>query len=54
MLIYVVGDSVNIKRGRVGILLTSLTLPHFYACPKPGLGFPMSYDMVPPILSSWS
>jgi hypothetical protein len=36
------------QEGRVAILLTSLTLPHFYACPKPGLGFPMSYDMVPP------
>jgi len=26
----------------VGIPLTGLTPPHFYACPKPGHGFPMS------------
>ena len=28
---------------RVGIPLTSLTLPHFNACPKPGTGFPITY-----------
>ena len=31
------------QEGRVGITLTSLTLPHFCACPKPGPGFPTSY-----------
>jgi hypothetical protein len=41
----VVGDSV-IKRGRVAISLTGLTLSHFCACPKPGPGFPMSYVVV--------
>ena len=29
-----------------GISLTSLTLPHFCACPKPGPGFLMSYVVV--------
>jgi len=28
------------------ISLTGLTLPHFYACPKPGAGFPMPYVLV--------
>jgi hypothetical protein len=36
-----VGD----QEGRVGIPLTSLTLPYFCACPEPGQGFPMSYVM---------
>jgi hypothetical protein len=31
--------------GRVGIPYTSLTPPHFCACPKPGPGFPKSYDV---------
>jgi hypothetical protein len=31
------------QEGRVGIPLTDLTLPYFCACPKPRLGFPMSY-----------
>jgi hypothetical protein len=35
-----IGDPV-IKR-RVGIPLSSITLPHFCACPKPGAGFPTS------------
>ena len=38
----VTGDPI-IKRGRVGIQLTGLTLPHFCACTKPGLGFPTSH-----------
>ena len=29
-----------IKKGRVGITLTGLILPHFCACPKPEPGFP--------------
>jgi len=33
-------------RGRVESPLTSLTPPHFYACPKPGPGFPVPYVMV--------
>ena len=33
------------QEGRVGIPYTSLTLPHFCACPKPGPGFPKSYDV---------
>jgi len=33
-------------RGRDGNCLTSLTPPHFCACPKPGLGFPMPYVVV--------
>ena len=36
-----VGD----QEERVGIPLTSLTLPYFCACPEPGQGFPMSYVM---------
>ena len=33
-----------IKRGEgAGIPLTIVTLPHFFACPKPWPGFPMSY-----------
>jgi hypothetical protein len=28
------------------IPLSSLTLPQFYACPKPGSGFPSTYIMV--------
>ena len=32
----------NYQDGRVGIPLTGLTLPHFAACPKPGLAFPTS------------
>jgi hypothetical protein len=31
------------QEGRVGIPLTSLTLPHFCACPKTGSGIPTSY-----------
>ena len=34
------------KRGRIGIPLICLSLPHSCACPKPGPGFPMSYVMV--------
>ena len=40
-----VGDPI-MKRGRVGIPLTGLPLPHFCACPKPGPGFPMLYVML--------
>ena len=40
-----VGDLI-VKRGRVGILLTGLALPHFCAYLKPGHAFPMSYVMV--------
>jgi len=32
--------------GRFRIPLTSLTLPHICACPKPGPGFPKSYVVV--------
>ena len=35
-----------IKRGRVGISLSGFTLPHFYACSKPGLEFPTWYFMM--------
>jgi hypothetical protein len=35
--------SINIQEERDGIPLTGLTHPHFYACPKPGPGFPTSY-----------
>jgi hypothetical protein len=31
---------------RIDIPLTALTLPHFYACSKPELGFPTSYVVV--------
>ena len=33
------------QEGNVVIPLTSLTPPHFYACSKPGSGFPTSYVM---------
>ena len=33
---------------RIGIPLTSLTPPHFCACPMPGSGFPTSYAIAPP------
>jgi hypothetical protein len=33
---------LEIKLSSVGIPLTSLTLPHFCSCPKPGPGFPTS------------
>jgi len=39
----VIGDPI-IKRGRVGVPLTCLTLPHI--CPKPGLEFTKSYGVV--------
>jgi hypothetical protein len=39
-------DKHNYQEGRIGIPLTSLTLPHFCVCPKPGLGFPTSYYAV--------
>ena len=32
--------------GRIWIPLTALTPPHFYACLKPGPGFPTSYVVV--------
>ena len=35
-----------IKRGRIGISLTCLTLPHCCACPKSEPGFPLPYAMV--------
>ena len=47
-----VGDLI-IKTGMVGILLTSLTLPHFCACPKPGPGFPLAYVMEFFMFNSW-
>jgi len=34
------------QEGRVGILLTDLTSPHFCACPKTGFGFPTSCVVV--------
>jgi len=34
------------QEGKVAIPLTSLTLPHFCACHKPGPGFPTSHFMV--------
>ena len=37
-----VGDTI-IKRERVGIPFTSLTVSHFCASPKPGPGFPILY-----------
>jgi hypothetical protein len=33
------GDPI-VKKGRVGIPLTGLILPHFCNCPKPGPEFP--------------
>ena len=45
---YVLLLEIQLSRGGggVGIPLTSLTPPHFYACPKPGPGFPMSHVIV--------
>jgi hypothetical protein len=34
------------KEGSIEIPLTGLTLPRFYAGPKPGPGFPTSYVVV--------
>jgi hypothetical protein len=33
--VFYIGDPI-VKRGRIGIQLTGLTLPHLYACPKTG------------------
>ena len=33
--VFYIGDPI-VKRGRIGIQLTGLTLLHFYACPKTG------------------
>ena len=40
LFIYVLPLKIQLWRGRAGILLTGLTQPHFYACPKPRPGFP--------------
>jgi hypothetical protein len=40
-----VGDPI-IKRERIGLPLTGLTLSHLCACPKPGPAFQMPYDEV--------
>jgi hypothetical protein len=42
---FAIGDPI-IKRGMVEISLTGLTLPYFFACPKPGPVFPASYIVV--------
>jgi len=44
--VYIAVRYSTIMRGRVESPLTSLTPPHFYACPKPGPGFPVPYVMV--------
>jgi hypothetical protein len=36
----------NYYKGKVGIPLTSLTMPQFCACSKPGHGFPMPYVVI--------
>jgi len=41
---FAVGDPI--KRERVGIPLTGLTMPHIFACPMPELGCPMSCHSV--------
>ena len=43
MYVYIIiRDPMIIKRARVGILLTGLTLPHFCACSNTGPRFPTS------------
>ena len=43
---FLLNFKVLYQEGRVWIPLTVLTLPHFCACPKSGLGFPTSSVMV--------
>jgi predicted aspartyl protease len=43
---YIHNDNTHM-RGRVGISLTSLSPSHLCACPKPGIGYPTSYVVVP-------
>jgi len=43
---FVLGNTACGKNRQNEILLTSLTPPHFSACPKPGPGFPTSYVKV--------
>jgi hypothetical protein len=46
MFIYVLPLEIQLSRGEGWNPINRLTLPHFYACPKPWPGFPKSYDKV--------
>ena len=44
--VHVLSLENQLSKEKVGVPLTSLTLPHLCACPNPGTGFPSSYVVV--------